>query len=419
MMSYQLAGASTDALRQRNLSALLQIVARDGPLTRSDLARRTGLNRSTVGTLVGELIGFGFVSETYPEMTARVGRPSWVVSVSDAVTAITVMPGTDAIVISLVGLGGVVQRQIRAAVERTPTVADAVNVCAAVIEALRGDPVDGGRVLGACVAVPRAVSQHEQEASAAGDSHWTDAPFEHMLAEATGLKVLVSTDAHVAAIAESMVGAGRGSRDMLYVVGDAAGIRGSVIAQGKPLRGHRGVAGAIGHVQVVPSGGTCGCGRLGCLQAEIGIARLLNAAGIDDQSQLDEALAAPSPALADETARQLQLLGQALRAAGQLLDCETIVLDGYLRTLLEHAPDRLAAEIGGTKLCPRIKGAELLDDNVTIGAAQQVFGEVLDNPGLVAQRLARPADDSQHWSTQRINPIVFKRGSRRRDPGGG
>lgn len=408
MSTSNIAGG-TDRLRQSNLSALLRIVAAAGPLTRADLARRTGLNRSTVGTLVNELVEFGFVAEAQPETTAGVGRPSSVVSVNEAVTAITVQPRADAIGITQVGLGGVVQREIWAEEERAPTVREAVNVSAAVIEAMRSDPVNGGRMLGACVVVPGPVSQESGQVSVEGTLLWDDVPFGRMLAEATGLAVRVATDAHVAVLAESRFGAGRGARDLLYVTGDALGIRGGIVVQGEALTGSRGSAGDIGHLQVDPSGAPCSCGRSGCLQQEVSVARLLAASNTTGGRDLEQLLTSPTKRLAGECERQLDLLGQALLNAIRLLDPELVVLDGYLRVLLDRFPARLIDRFVAAGSAVKVVGAELPGDNVTLGASQLVFGELLENPSLVAERFSQPADDSQHWSRQRLNPALFPR----------
>jgi len=401
------AAGGTDRLRQGNLSALLRIVASAGPLTRADLARRTGLNRSTVGTLVSELVEFGWVSEAQPETSAGVGRPSSVVSVSEAVTAIIVQPTAEAIGISQVGLGGVLRRQIWAEEERVPTAGEAVNVSAAVIEAMRGDPTSGGRVMGACVVVPGPVSGASGHVTLDGKLGWKHVPFGRLLAEATGLSVRVATDAHVAALGESILGAARATNNSLYVNGDSFGIRGGVVVQGETFAGHRGLAGSVGHVQVNPTGALCACGRTGCLEAEISLSRLLHAANTGDEQELELALASPTRRLSHESERQLALLATALLDSISLLDVELIVLDGYLRVLMERFPQSLESTLKSTSV--HAVGAELSGDNVTLGASQLVFGELLENPTLVAERFAQPADDSQHWSRQRLNPAVFRR----------
>ncbi len=69
-------GGATDALRRKNLATVLGLVHREGALSRSDLTRLTGLNRSTVGDLVGELAGLGLVEVDETPAPAGSGAPA-------------------------------------------------------------------------------------------------------------------------------------------------------------------------------------------------------------------------------------------------------------------------------------------------------------------------------------------------------
>ena len=69
-------GATAAPARRHNLGRLLTLVHREGPQSRSALTRRTGLNRSTIGGLVGELVAPAWSTETDPIASTGVGRPS-------------------------------------------------------------------------------------------------------------------------------------------------------------------------------------------------------------------------------------------------------------------------------------------------------------------------------------------------------
>ena len=77
-----------EGVRQRNLARLLRIVHLDGPVSRAALTEATGLNRSTIGDLVVELVTAGLVEERAPDPSRRVGRPSPVVVAHPAVVAL-------------------------------------------------------------------------------------------------------------------------------------------------------------------------------------------------------------------------------------------------------------------------------------------------------------------------------------------
>ena len=78
-----------------------------------------------------------------------------------------------------------------------------------------------------------------------------------------GTPVLLDNDATCAAYAEATYGAGRGARSMLLVT-LGTGIGGGLVLDGRVWRGHHGMAGEFGHMQVVPDGAPCECGRRGC-----------------------------------------------------------------------------------------------------------------------------------------------------------
>ncbi len=77
--------------------------------------------------------------------------------------------------------------------------------------------------------------------------------------------IILENDANAAALGEMWMGAGRGVKDLaLLTLG--TGIGGGIIADGRILRGFRGMAGEIGHMTVFPDGNPCGCGNFGCLE---------------------------------------------------------------------------------------------------------------------------------------------------------
>src|SRR5689334_13119559 len=100
-------GTGNAQTRRHNLSAVITHLHHSGSLTRAELTRRTGLNRSTVGALVAELEDGGLAYETAAPEGGGVGRPSPLVHANSKVAALAVNPDVDAIELGLVGLGGV------------------------------------------------------------------------------------------------------------------------------------------------------------------------------------------------------------------------------------------------------------------------------------------------------------------------
>jgi glucokinase len=95
---------------------------------------------------------------------------------------------------------------------------------------------------------------------------WRDEPLRDYVTKAVGLPTVLENDANVAAWAEFRFGAGKHADDSMVMITVGTGIGGGVVLNGGLWRGANGIAGELGHIQSVPDGLPCGCGRLGCLE---------------------------------------------------------------------------------------------------------------------------------------------------------
>jgi predicted NBD/HSP70 family sugar kinase len=390
-MNGRATGTNLDTVRRHNLSTVLGIVHRDGPLARSALTQATGLNRSTVGALVGELAELGLVQEREPELSNRVGRPSPVVAADGRVVAIAVNPEIDAVTVGVVGLDAVVHSRVRYPIGHIPTAAEAVAVAAAVIDGLRPSLGAAVRVAGIGVAVPGLVREEDGVVRLAPHLEWREEPFAAELSEATGYPVLAANDASLGANAERLFGAGRGASDLVYVNGGASGIGAGVIVGGAPLTGISGYAGELGHTLVNSAGVRCHCGAVGCLETEVSQGALLRVLGMEaaDADELERALsaavAAGDAAVVAEVDRQVGFLATALRTATNVFDPQLIVLGGFLGALHGLDPERLPRLVGEQALAASAERLSIVrsglgSDILMIGAAELAFGPLLADP---------------------------------------
>jgi len=92
---------------------------------------------------------------------------------------------------------------------------------------------------------------------------WTQVPVRTLLEASTGLPVVVENDGNIAAWGEFRFGAGRGTTDMVLIT-VGTGIGGGIVIDERLFRGAHGAAAEIGHINAVPDGRACGCGRNGC-----------------------------------------------------------------------------------------------------------------------------------------------------------
>lgn len=392
-------GNNLDDVRRNNLAVVLNLAHVQGRLSRAEVTRATGLNRSTVAGLVGELVELGLVEEQEPGMTHHAGRPSPIIVPREDVVAIAVNPEVDAVTIGLVSLSGKVLKRIRYDTARVPSPDEVVNIVKAVVAGMRGELDSSFRTVGVGVAVPGLVRAHDGEVILAPHLGWRNVPLSAMLNTALELPVLVANDASTGLIAEGTFGAGREVRDHIYLNGGASGIGGGISVGGAPLTGANGFAGEIGHALVNSSGGECHCGRRGCLETEVRQAPLLAALklGSTDIEKLDSTLLAqfqrnggPDPELAALVHHQVDFLAEALSSVVNIFNPELIILGGFLGTLYATDPARMeeavaAKAMHGPREDVRFARASMGLDLLLVGAAQQAFAAVLADPASFAE----------------------------------
>lgn len=385
MLSAPRAMNGSDSLRVQGLSQILTTVHRSGPLSRAELTRRSGFNRSTVGALVQALTEKNLVLEAEPAVEGRVGRPSPIVQVNRDVAVISINPDIDALTVGVVGLGGHVHRRIRRETAGIPSVEDAVALTRDVVEELQPTLSGLHNVLGVGIALPGLVNTRTGRVLLAPHLGWHDSALTEPFSEALGLPAVAANDAFLGSLAESIFGAALGVSDALYLNGSASGIGGGVITGGTQLVGSRGYGGELGHTLVQPSGATCHCGRSGCLDAEVRLERLLDAGGVGSggTEALEQVLTgSPSPAVTAEADRQLELLTSALVDFTNIFDPRLIVLGGFLGVLAGSREGQLSAAVNARSLAGgvEVRRATLGPDLLLIGAAELALRPLLASP---------------------------------------
>jgi predicted NBD/HSP70 family sugar kinase len=397
------AAARTPQLRRSNLALVLDQLRRRGSCSRSELVAATGLTRSAIAGLVGELETLGLVVEKAPARDGRPGRPSPVVQVDDrCVEALAIEIFVDEIGAAFVALDGSVVASARIArprarVAAAETVADVAELVARLDEQVRDASPSRTRrrLIGCGVSVPGLVRELDGVVVAAPNLGWIDVALAESITSALHLRVpvAVGNDADLGALAESRFGAGVGSDHMIFVSGEV-GVGGGLVAAGRPVVGHLGFAGEIGHLPVNPDGRRCPCGSIGCWETEVGEAALLERAGLDPdggraavEELLDRAAAGEKRAL-DALAIEARWLAIGIAGLVNVLDPDTVVLGGLFARVLPALRSRLDAELADRRYVAArrdvaVVGARLGPLAVTVGAAELAFGPLLDDPAGV------------------------------------
>jgi glucokinase len=155
---------------------------------------------------------------------------------------------------------------------------------------------------------------------------WQNVPLVAMMGRATGAKVNLANDADMAGLGEFHHGAGRGTRNMVYITW-STGVGGGLIIDGNLHRGAHGTAGEIGHMIVDPNGPLDNCGQRGCLEAFISGRALAQETG-HPASELFAAAARGDRAARMVVERAARYMGLALISLTNVLDPEVFVIGG-------------------------------------------------------------------------------------------
>jgi predicted NBD/HSP70 family sugar kinase len=396
--------ANQRAVRRHNLGIVLGHVVRTGPRSRATIAQETGLNKSTVSSLVTELIELGLLAERGAERTGSVGRPGLVVEVAASGAAgIGLEVNVDYLSVRVVDLaGGVRHRALQAADLRGRPPEETLDVLAAMARsALERLQAEGVRAAGITVALPGLVDAGTGTLLLAPNLHWEDVPVATALAERlgdAGPRPTADNEANLAAVAELREGAGRGLRSFVHVSGEV-GIGAGVVLDGTLFRGAHGFGGEFGHMTVDPDGPPCACGSRGCLETRAGLEALLAAAGEREPDRVPSgepvarlaARADAGDAAAVEALRDAgRWLGVALGSAANLLDPQAFVLGGFLAPLAAHLAPAAEEEMRGRVLgagrrLPRLITSPLGPEAAVRGAAALALAQLVDDPGMLAE----------------------------------
>jgi len=397
--------ANQRAVRRHNLGVVLRHVADHGPRSRATIALETGLNKTTVSSLVTELISLALLVERGLEQRGTVGRPGQVVELSgEGVVALGLEINVDYLAVRAVDLTGADRhRSLDVYDNRLVPVAEVLDRLAAhASAALEAVQAEGLRPVGATVALPGLVDAARGALLIAPNLGWNDVAVVDELHERLAgpeFPVVADNEANLAALAELWEGTARGLRDVLYVSGEI-GVGGGIIIGGELFRGAQGFGGEFGHMTMDPGGRPCGCGSRGCLETVAGLEALLEMAGLDPSGAATTtgsgepvAELASRARAGDETALAAlreagRWLGIAIASAANLLNFQAVVLGGFFGQLSTWLAAPIASELEAHVLAsdwavPRLLPSTLGPEAAVRGAAAQSLRRVLADPAFV------------------------------------
>ncbi len=400
-------------VREINLSSVLRLISHEAPISRAQLAARIGLNKSTISSLVEDLLDRRLIHETGMNSVGT-GRPATLLEINPkAGCMVGAELGVDFVAIVLTDFAGTIlwRKQVGAdpaeSLEKTldQTLALA-NEAIAVCKDLKLN------LLGLGLATPGTVDLNEGILVFAPNLHWHNVPFRKIFSESTGLKVHVENDANAAAVAEHLFGTARQLKDFIFVFA-GIGLGGGLFLNGELYRGKNGYAGEIGHSPILAEAfqNPCHCGNRGCWETyanQYSIIRRVHARLEVKRSSLIPAMLAEQNAplsiqlikqaadagdreAIDSFAEAGAAMGQGLAGLANIFNPEKIILGGPLsiagdyllpsirKTVSKHSLPEIdqQVEIGLSVFGP---------DASLIGAVAIVVDDILKNPIHVERR---------------------------------
>ncbi|MGE5601429.1 MAG: ROK family protein [Nitrososphaerales archaeon] len=264
-----------DESKVHNRRLALKLIYAQEAISRADIARATGLTRTTASAAVTDLIEAGLVEEMGQGPSGGGKPPTLVQLVPDARHIIAIdLSGT-------VFRGAVVDLRgniVACATSQPAEGSDPHNLGPVwmLIDSLLA--ATDRPVLGIGVGLPGLLDTVNGVVLQAVNRRWRNLPLKDLMSQRYSVPICLANDSQAAALSEVTFDNPSGVRDLAVILIDQ-GISAGIVIDGRVYQGsnHLG-ASEIGHIRVVEGGELCACGHFGCLETVAGRAALLRRA---------------------------------------------------------------------------------------------------------------------------------------------
>lgn len=389
---------SLESLRAHNRRRVVDALRHRGTASRAEIARLTGLSRSTVSSLVGELQDSGLVIETTRagdgggSQGNQQGRPPVLLTLdrrAGAVVGINFGHRDARVAVADLSRTVLAERVFRGIDVDHEGIA-ALDVAADLVrQALAEAEVPIDRVLAAGLGLSGPID-HKRDLvhRTAILPSWGDISPGAEMERRLQVPVHIENDANLGALAEMTQGAAQGHRNVIYLM-IASGIGAGVIIGGQVVHGAGGTAGELGHLLIDDAGPICRCGNRGCLETVVAgpaIVDLLKPQHGQDLT-LDDVLTLvaqgePGARRAIEDAGRT--VGRALAGLVNVLNPEAIVVGGELAAAGDALLGPVRGAIGRHAIRPAADDVRVVRSE--LGDRAEVLGALI----LAAQRADAP-----------------------------
>jgi predicted NBD/HSP70 family sugar kinase len=396
---------SLESLRRLNRLRVIHALRDEGQISRAEIARRTGLSRSTVSSLVSDLQADGLVVERPEPGSAfgdQGGRPPILLSFdASAGAAVGIDFGHSHLRVAVSDLAGAILAERERPLDTDHEAQEGLDAAAGLVEDTLADAgVERGRVIGAGMGLPGPINQDDGlVGSSAILPGWIGVAAAAEMRGRLDLPVMVDNDANLGALAEAAFGAGRDAGDLIYLK-VSSGIGAGLILNGRLYRGSAGLAGELGHVLVDPEGLVCRCGNRGCLETLAASGALVELLRRSHGEDLTVAGMLAAARAGDLGCRRViadagRAIGQAVATLLNVLNPDLIVVGGDLAAAGDLLLEGVRESVGRAALpeaarTARVVAGVLGDRAQVLGALALVVSEA-DRAFPTRLAIGRPA----------------------------
>jgi predicted NBD/HSP70 family sugar kinase len=338
---------SNDVGRMINRDIVLQLIRTSESVSRAELARLSGLQRSTVSEIADQLLREGWICEGATRRTAR-GRHPTMLRLNDALATLAVDIHPGQAVVAMVDLNGWILASSNLPIGKDPAIA--IKSIVTSLKRLR-DSFPNKSLEGIGVSVPGRVSTRTQRLVFAPNLGWHDFDLKHAIEKEMGMTAEIENAANSSLISELWFGRMDGVRNAAMVT-VSEGIGAGILANGVLVRGHDGTAGEFGHIPFACSDLLCGCGQVGCWETVAS-----NSAAVRYYAELAPASNAVSfeellnlsvegdPNATKALEKQAAFLGKGSRMLAYAFSPEVVMVSGALVSIWERIAPIMEKEL--------------------------------------------------------------------------
>ena len=370
--------ASSEIARDINRDLVLELIRARQPISRADLSRVSGLQRSTVSLIIEELLEEGWIREGAMARLPRGRRPTLLNLNDDLAVLVCDLRPTQAVV-AVVDLNGRLLSR-----ETLPVLSDPAKTVAQIAERMkRFEHIHAQKSFeGVGVSLPGRVDPSSHTLIFAPNLKWPRFDIKAALERGTGHKVELENAANACLLSELWFGHMDGVRNAALVT-VSEGIGAAVLSNGHLVTGNSGMAGEFGHIPLDPAGPKCACGATGCwetLASSTAALRYYAALGHDAKrlTMLDLIkLAGEGDAHASEAiTKQARMIGLGMRAIMAAISPEVILVTGDITAAWSRVAPVIEGELASRVLAgpmPRLVAVEEGEGARLRGAAALVL----------------------------------------------